>query len=108
MEISPSVSKKVIDEYDFIFVSGMILPVTIDKSLGDTLEYVEGGIKIKLTPKPSLSDPETSLPAEDITIFSNQLLAIQHRTRDIVTLTPEEQYEQRQFFKGMSRESTKH
>lgn len=107
MEIHSPVNKKLVDEYDFIFSSGMIMPLTIDKSQGDSIDFVEEGVVVKLTPKPSLSDPDVMLPGEEVTLFSKHLLAIQHRRREVVDLTPEQKYEQRNFFKNIN-DTVKH
>lgn len=107
MEIHNPINKKFVDEYDFVFSSGMIMPMTIDKSLGDTIDFVEEGVVVKLTPKPSISDPDIMLPGEDVTLFSKHLLAIQHRRREVLDLSPEEKTEQRNFFKNIN-ESIKH
>ena len=80
-----------VKDFDFIFVSGQVMPVTIDEASGDTIEFVDGGVMISLVEKPSSVDPSKILPAEDITIFSSHLISIQKREREVATLTKEQQ-----------------
>lgn len=85
--------KRLVDEYDFMFVSGMMMPVTVDVEAGDRAVFSDDRILIRLTAKPSLNDPEKKFPAENITIFTKHLLSLQHREREIVDLTPEQKFE---------------
>lgn len=82
--------KRVVDDYDFVFISGQMMPVTIDKEAGDTVEIDKDSVVINLTAKKSLTDPNRTLPAEEITIFAKHLISIQHRKREVVELTAEQ------------------
>lgn len=79
---------KLVDDLDFTFSNGLVMPVTIDKSAGDTVEWDThaDAIVIHLSAKPA-QDGESSLPAEDITIFKKNILLIQHRVREVTELT---------------------
>lgn len=88
---SPPVVKSV-DEYDFVFSSGMVMPITISPTLGDTVTFSPDLILVNLTSKPSMNTPEKLLPAEDIKIYTSHLISIQHRVREVLELTPEEKY----------------
>lgn len=83
-------TKRTVQDYDFTFIGGVVMPLTVDDSLGDTLTTQGDKIFISLTPKRSMNDPEKFLPAEEITIFVPQLLAIQQRARVVEDLTPEQ------------------
>lgn len=89
---SPEV-KRTVDDYDFCLTGGMVMPVTIDEAIGDTVSFTPDGVVIHLAIKPSYNDPTKTLPAEDITIFTKHLLFVQHRRREITQLTPEQQHE---------------
>lgn len=86
---SPEI-KKILFDYDITFTTGMIMPLTLDPTLGDTIDLSPTVIQVHLEPKPSLSDPTVTLPAEDITIFTNHILSIQKRKREITDLSPDE------------------
>lgn len=103
MELSSTPKKKFVDDYDFIFTSGLIKPVTIDPTLGDTIEFISEGVVINIKERPSLSDPSESISAEDITIFAKHLICIEHRKRQVEELTPEQKYEYQRTFQEMSK-----
>lgn len=96
--------KKVLDDYDFTFTGGMVMPITVDIEAGDTINFgrSDGTITIRLAQKPMLSDPEKLLPAEDISIYKQHLVAFQHRVRIVTNLTPEQQHEWMKTLKEMS------
>jgi hypothetical protein len=85
--------KRTLHDYDIIFESGMMIPATIDHGRGDNIEFSDRHIKIHLAPKPSLNNPDHTLPAEDTTIFLNHVVSIQHRVREVTELSPEEKTE---------------
>ena len=90
--VTPEVKKTVI-EYDFLFASGVMLPITIDESLGDTITFNPDTVEVHLTPKTSIFNPELKSPGEDLTIFKRSLLTIQKRLVEKVDLTPEQRVE---------------
>jgi len=79
---------KVLDDLDFTFSNGLVMPLTLDKEAGDVVEWNthEDAIVIHLSSKPS-QDGESRLPAEDITVFRKNILLIQHRVREVTELT---------------------
>lgn len=86
---SPEV-KKVLFDYDFTFDTGMVLPLSLDPTIGDTIVLGDHVIQVHIEPRPSLSNPDTILPGEDFTIFTSHVLAIQKRKREVTELSPEE------------------
>ena len=84
---------KLIDDYDIVFSSGMMIPISVDLAAGDTIDFNNLTIKVHLTSKPSLNDPMKSLLAEDMTFFMAHVVSIQHRVREVIELTPEQQFE---------------
>ena len=87
---SPDPVKKLVDDFDFIFVGGIIRSISVDKEAGDTVdsETHPTAVVIHLMSTPSRTDSSVKLPAEDITIITSQLLFVQHRLREATELTP--------------------
>lgn len=96
--------KKILEDYDFTFSGGMVMPVTIDLEAGDTINFgrADGTITIRLSQKPSIADVDKLLPAEDISIYKSHLVACQHRTRIVTNLSPEQQHEWQKTIKEIS------
>lgn len=90
---APGAPVKVLDEYDFLFNNGQAMPITIDSAAGDTLHITDTMITVDLVAKPSRIDPSNMLPAEDVIIYKHQLMAVQHRKREVSAMTPEQQFE---------------
>lgn len=84
--------KRTIDDFEFVFETGMMLPFSLDLALGDTIEITETQALIDLVARPSKADPTKFIPAEDTTIFLNHVVSIQHRKREVVELTPEQKH----------------
>lgn len=82
---------KIINEYDISILSGMIMPVTIDEKAGDTFEELTDRLKIYLAPKPNFHDSTKFIPAENIEIYKTHIVSVNHRTREVPQLTPEQQ-----------------
>ena len=85
--------KRTLHDYDIVFVSGMMLPITLDLNAGDTVDFSAEAIVFFLSPKPSLNSPDTLLPAEDITVLKAHVVSIQHRVREVMELTPDQKFE---------------
>lgn len=90
MKIETPEVKKILDDYDILFDSGFMMPLTVDLSKGDTISFDDKAILVHLTPKPSQADPKKFLPAEDLTIFTPHIISIQHRVREFIEPSPEE------------------
>ena len=102
MNISSLEPNRMVQDYDILLENGMMLPITIDRAAGDTVEFIGDIIQFTLVPKPSMNDPTKMLPAEDITVFKPHVLSIQHREREIVSLTPEQKYQLSQTLQELS------
>ncbi len=103
MQINSTVKTKLIDDYVFVFQGGHIRNIQVDPSAGDSIEFISGGIKIDLAPRPGISNPDEMVPAEDITIFAQHLLCIEHTKRTVEVQTPEQRFEWKQTIKEVGK-----
>lgn len=101
MQLVTPKATKILEDYDFLLTSGVMMPVTIDKDAGDVINFAPESITITLTSKPSMNDPTQTLPAEDITLYRLHVISYQHRVREVVQLTPEQQFEWNRTFQEM-------
>ena len=85
--------EKTYDCYDFTFVKGVVLPVTLDLEAGDTIDVGPDRIVASILERPSLSDPKKLLPGEDFSIERSNLLFYQHRTITVQEQTHEQKQE---------------
>jgi hypothetical protein len=93
MQISAPLSKRYVNEYDIVFQSGQMMPLTLDLAAGDTFENDGTKLIINLVAKPGITDPTQTYPAEDIVVFLSHVVSIQHRVREITDLTPDQKLE---------------
>jgi hypothetical protein len=106
MQIIHPDSKRVVDDYDFTFSHGIVVPVRIDLERGDSIEFIEGGVNIKIVSKPSLNEPGRMIPAEEVTLFSQHLISIHHRQTEVTELSPEQRFEWSEMVKQYSGKDT--
>lgn len=83
--------KKTLDDYDFVFESGMMMPLTLDFTAGDSIKYNDLTVVITKSAKPHPTNSAQIIPGEDITLFVSHILSVQHRQREVTELTPAEQ-----------------
>lgn len=102
MEVNTPEVSHVVDDYDFTFLNGMVMPVTVNETVGDTIHFDSAEVRIDLSSKPSINDPAYMLPAENIVIYTKHLVTWQHRIRKVVAITPEQQHEWTQTLKEAS------
>ena len=93
MLVNTPETKHVVDDYDFIFHSGMVLPVTVSEKTGDSITFFDTHVVIRIAETPSMNDPRVTLPARDITVYKTHLASYEHRTREVADLAPEQQHE---------------
>lgn len=86
---------RLVEDYDIYLVGGRVIPLTLDLSLGDHIEFetCPGVIFVQMSKKVSPQNPDQFIPAEDMTIYKSQVLFVQHRTREALDLTVEQQME---------------
>ena len=85
---------KFVDDLTITFTNGLSLPVTIDKESGDKVDWDthENAIVIHRTAKVN-PDGESKTAPEDITLFKNHIIMIEHRVREVTELTPNQKKE---------------
>lgn len=103
MTVNTPEIKHVVDDYDFIFHSGMVLPVTINEKAGDAIEFHDSRIVIKIAASPSMNDHDVILPARDIVVYKTHLASYEHRTREVAELAPEQKHAWAQTLKELSK-----
>lgn len=93
---------KRVHDYDFHFDNGFLIPITLDLEAGDVIKFSEDDkyIFIRLVEKPNDLDPTKTLPAEDITIRTDQVVFWRHWLRDKVIPSVEQRVELEQLFKS--------
>lgn len=84
---------KTVTDYEFIFEGGIVMPVTLDPSTGDTIEWGDQIIFINLAPKPTIADPTKFIPREEVTIYRTKLLSTQKKSREILPIQPDQRDE---------------
>lgn len=84
---SPDIPSRIVDEYEFWFENGNSITVSIDKELGDSIDFSTHpmAVVISLSAKPGKTDPSQMMDAQDLTVFIGHVLSIQHTTK---TFTP--------------------
>ena len=103
MIVNTPEEKKVVDDYDFVFSSGLVIPITIDLAAGDQIQFNESIIKIYVASQPSMNDEKKMLPSRDITLFTKHLAAAEHRIREVVALDPEQKHQWLETLKAASK-----
>ena len=93
MNIESPDPRRTVQDYDFLTVQGLLLPITIDKFYGDNITLTDDVIEVKLGPRPSLSDPKDKTPEETILIFKTHLVSITHREREFTDFTDDQRAE---------------
>lgn len=94
MQIEHPETRRILDDYEFTFVSGLSRTYTLDKAAGDEVEYVgTTAVILHIVAKPSVADPDILLPPEEVTLFTKHLAFIQHRVREVVDLNPDQLFE---------------
>jgi hypothetical protein len=84
-------------EYEFVFDSGMSMPIIVDTVAGDSIDLSKPDcISIQLAAKMSPFDPnEVSFKPEAVTIYKYKLACVHVRTRTLRIPSPDELFELR-------------
>ena len=81
-----------VDDFSFTFANGVIVPLTVAKDLGDTIDWDTNptAVRFSIAPKPSLLDSEVTMPSGEVTIMMQHVIMIEHRTRMVQPPSKEE------------------
>lgn len=92
---------RLVEDYDIEAITGNSMTVTIDPTLGDTIDINPTRILIYVAPRQSQVDPTKKSPSETTTINQSHVFAVRKREREIMNLTIEQQVEWSRTFKEM-------
>lgn len=100
MEYNEPIKEVPVTDYEFAFVGGKTLPLTLEES--DSIQELHDRFVVNVAPKPNLFDPDRPLPSEVITVFKQHLTAYITRSRMRREPTQEELVDMRQLVHNMS------
>jgi hypothetical protein len=96
MEIpTPEPIEKDVTDYDFMFVGGSKLTITVDWEAGDTVDAYDDRYVIYTRERKNEKNPLETLDAEQLEVFKAQLAAVAIRTRKQRIPTEEELFDMR-------------
>lgn len=86
----PEPTTKTVYDYDFAFDNGNGQSITIDPTLGDTIDFTDKTIEVVFAPKPSKTNPTVTLNREEVTFYLPKIVYIQKRERQLTDLSAEQ------------------
>lgn len=104
MEINSEQAKRTVWDFDIVSVNGTPANYTVDPTAGDTFEYVSDRLILKLTERPSVTDPDIKIAEEEVVILLPNTFAIRKRKRETTDLTPEQREELKAWIKAQAAE----
>lgn len=102
MEITTEQAKRTVWDFDIVSVNGTSANYTVDPDAGDTFEYVSDRLILKLTERPSITDPDIKVAEEEVVILLPNTFAIRKRKRITTELTPEQKEELKAWIKSQA------
>ena len=78
---NPDPEKHEVHDYDITLSNGFLLQVTVDETLGDSIEFGSTTTHIHLSAKPSRINPKETLGKEDISVFNQHIIVVNHKCR---------------------------
>jgi hypothetical protein len=96
---------KLVEDWNFTFVNGFLLSISVDAAQGDTViqDPEARTIEFYIEERPSLVDPEVAaFGKEHITIYLPNVLSLSRRMRAIQDATPEQQEELKQTYRNFT------
>jgi hypothetical protein len=76
MDILEPIKERDIVDYDFMFVGGAKLAITLDPEAGDTVNEYDTHYELHTVARPNPTNPEDSIDAETVKVFKNQLAVL--------------------------------
>lgn len=102
MEIQERVIEKDVIDYDFMFVGGSKLTMTVDVA-ADTVTETDVSFVFNVAEKPSFSDPDEVIDAEELTVYKKQLAAVAKRPRKQRMPSEEELFSMKQTLHALAK-----
>lgn len=96
---SGDVEPRIVDDYDIIFVNGVVWPVTIDGQAGDSIDFKEDRIIVSIASRKSPTDFNAMTVPEEQTIYKQNICIVNHRKRVLIPPSPEQRNEMSEFIK---------
>lgn len=90
---TPEPVEKDVTDYDFMFVSGAKLAITVDWENGDTVFVYDDRYVINTKERKSEMDPEEAVAAQQLEVFKAQLAAVAIQPRKQRVPTAEELFD---------------
>lgn len=73
--------KHEVHDYDISLDNGVQLQLTVDETLGDSINIGPETTQVHLAKKPSRMNPKVILAAEDILVFNSHVMVVSHKIR---------------------------
>lgn len=105
MELQEQFKEHDVVDYSFMFPTGSKLNVTIDLTLGDSIENLNEKYVVVLKGKPSLTDPDETIDPEEIVVFKQSLAAVSATFRKQRQPTEEELFNMRKFVHQIAKQT---
>lgn len=85
MQVESNTTTRILDEYDITFSNGKIISISICKAEGDSADFDSNPNRIQfhITEKKESALDGSDIPAQSITVYTSQILTIQHHTRTV-------------------------
>ena len=96
MEINNSIKEVEVMDYDFAFTNGMRISQSLEPNTGDYAEELADRYILHLSEKPSKVDPDELIPAEDVTVFKDQVVVLINRKRMMKLPTEQELFDMKE------------
>jgi hypothetical protein len=104
MIIYPTTTTHTVEDFDIQLSNGTFMSITVDREAGDTVDWDTSPLvaKFHLSEKPSPTDLDVKMPAEDLTVFVSHIISVTRRTRTVVPVSPEQKDEFRKTLHKLS------
>lgn len=88
--IIPTPPTHFVEDYDITSTTGLLIPITIDPTLGDV--WTEGPltIDIRIAPRPDSIDPLRVAQEECMKVYTSHILSVSKRLREVKAPTKQE------------------
>ena len=103
MQIAEQSKEREVTYYDFMFMTGNKLTITVDEEAGDQVEHHDHKYWFSIAAKPNTLDPEASVDAEEMHVHTRNLAFVAIRKRKHRLPSQEEMFDMRKTLQGLSK-----